>query len=206
VTAQAVSTASPPSKRRSARKHLRQRIRRERRELDPQERARCSARIVDRIRSQGVYMKARRVASFLAFDGEPDLAALHRAARRQGKQLFVPVLSGGEMRFALLKPHARTHGNAFGILEPRAPRYVDPDSLDLVLTPLVGFDERGTRLGVGGGYYDRCFHFLANRRLWRRPKLLGVAYDFQRLPRIDREIWDVPLWGVATPSGVLHFD
>lgn len=150
-------------------------------------------------------MKARRVALFLAFDGEPDLAALHLTARRQGKQLFVPVLSGGTMRFALLKPHARTRGNSFGILEPRSPEYVDPDGLDLVLTPLVGFDARGTRLGVGGGYYDRCFHFLVGRRLWRRPKLLGVAYDFQCVPRLNREIWDVPLWGVATPSGVRHF-
>ena len=62
--------------------------------------------------------------------------------------------------------------------EPRL--LVDPRSLDLVLTPLVAFDRRGTRVGVGAGYYDRCFRFLRLREIWRKPKLVGCAYQLQQ--------------------------
>ena len=58
---------------------------------------------------------------------------------------------------------ARLGTNFFGILEPDRARRIDPRRLDLVLTPLVAFDDRGVRIGVGRGYYDRCFKFLHAR-------------------------------------------
>ena len=63
------------------------------------------------------------------------------------------------------------------------------------------FDADGNRLGMGGGYYDR--HFAARRTgLWRRPALVGVAYGFQRVARIERAEWDVPLDAIVTESDV----
>ena len=55
---------------------------------------------------------------------------------------------------------------------------------------------------MGAGFYDRHFSFLRQRRAWRRPLLLGVAFDVQRLPRIAVAGHDVPLWGVVTERGV----
>ena len=69
-----------------------------------------------------------------------------------------------------------------------------------MLTPLVAFDDHGVRVGVGRGYYDRCFRFLRHRAHWRRPKLLGVAYELQRVPPLVPSSWDVPLWGVVTEA------
>jgi 5-formyltetrahydrofolate cyclo-ligase len=74
--------------------------------------------------------------------------------------------------------------------------------LDLVLVPLVGFDARGNRLGMGGGFYDRHFAFLRNRRAWRRPLLIGIAFDVQRVPRLSDAAHDVPLWGIVTERGI----
>jgi 5-formyltetrahydrofolate cyclo-ligase len=69
----------------------------------------------------------------------------------------------------------------------------------------VGFDDNGVRIGVGRGYYDRCFRFLRTRTYWRHPKLFGVAYELQRVPLQTRQSWDIPLWGAVTEAGVRRF-
>jgi 5-formyltetrahydrofolate cyclo-ligase len=77
---------------------------------------------------------------------------------------------------------------------------IQPLALDLVLTPLVGFDHKGNRLGMGGGYYDRSFAFLLRRQNWKKPRLVGLAYDFQQLDKLPAKNWDVPLTAVATDT------
>lgn len=188
-----------------ARTALRQQMRQRRRSLGVHERVAAQKALVRAIRPLAAFRKARRVGVYLAFDGEPDLDALIRAALKSRKQLFVPVLRGLQMFFAPLRSTGRMDRNFFGILEPRNAARAEKRSLDLVLTPLVAFDRRGTRIGVGRGYYDRCFAFLRHRRSWNRPKLLGVAYAFQQVGAIDRQPWDVPLWGVVTEQGVKIF-
>jgi 5-formyltetrahydrofolate cyclo-ligase len=141
----------------------------------------------------------------MAFDGEPSLARLVEAARRRGKVVYVPVLRGETMRFAELVPGAALRANPFGIMEPKVGERIDAGKLDLVLTPLVAFDDNGVRIGVGRGYYDRCFSFLRHRKTWRRPRLLGVAYELQRVAPLTPSPWDVPLWGVVTEAGVRRF-
>jgi 5-formyltetrahydrofolate cyclo-ligase len=79
---------------------------------------------------------------------------------------------------------------------------INPRWLDLVLVPLVGFDERGTRLGMGAGFYDRHFAFLRHRRTWHWPRLLGLAFDVQRVERLADAAHDVPLWGIVTERGI----
>jgi 5-formyltetrahydrofolate cyclo-ligase len=64
--------------------------------------------------------------------------------------------------------------------------------------PLVAFDEAGNRLGMGGGYYDRTFSFLKHRRCWFRPRLVGVAYEFQKVHKLDSCDWDIPMHAVVT--------
>ncbi len=73
--------------------------------------------------------------------------------------------------------------------------------LDLVFLPLVGFDARGMRLGMGGGYYDRAFAFRRVRRVWKKPLLIGFAYDLQRVPHLESAPHDVLLDAVVTEKG-----
>jgi 5-formyltetrahydrofolate cyclo-ligase len=184
---------------------LRKRLRTQRRELPEAFRVQADRAIQTHIRRLPEFRSAQRIALFLAFDGEPSLAALIDTARSHGKRLYVPVLRGMTMTFAELAVSAPLAKNFFGILEPKLGAPIDARRLDLVLTPLVAFDPRGVRIGVGRGYYDRCFRFLRNRSRWRRPKLLGVAYELQRVPSLTPASWDVPLWGAVTEAGVQRF-
>ena len=202
MTAQAgsISPASDPKRR-----QLRRDLRAKRRALPDAVREQADRAIHAHLRSLPELKRARRIALFLAFDGEPSLQRFIHAARRSRKHLYVPVLRGMTMTFAELAPSVTLAANFFGILEPKLGRKIDARKLDLVLTPLVAFDDHGVRIGVGRGYYDRCFRFLRQRSHWRRPKLLGVAYELQRVPRLESNAWDVPLWGVVTERGVQRF-
>lgn len=184
---------------------LRRELRAKRRDLPAEVRAAADRSIQRTILRLPEFHSARRIALFLPFDGEPALANVVVAARQRRKRIYAPVLRGATMTFAELAPDAHLTANFFGILEPQLGAKVDAHALDLVLTPLVGFDARGVRVGVGRGYYDRCFRFLAQHLHWRRPKLFGVAYELQRLPFIPARSWDVPLAGVVTEAGVTRF-
>jgi 5-formyltetrahydrofolate cyclo-ligase len=184
---------------------LRQRIRAERRALPPAAHAAADRAIAARLRGLDVFRRARRIAVFLAFDGEPSLRRVIEDAVRAGKRVYAPIITRRAMTFAELDHGKRLGTNFFGILEPDRAKRIDPRRLDLVLTPLVAFDDRGVRIGVGRGYYDRCFKFLHARSTWHRPKLLGVAYELQHVHTIAPEPWDVPLWGAITEARVRHF-
>jgi 5-formyltetrahydrofolate cyclo-ligase len=187
------------------RRQLRQRVRKARRELSAGARAAADRAIASHIRGLPEFHSARRIALFLAFDGEPSMNAVIATAAARGKRVYAPVLRGHDMHFAELDTGAALATNFFGILEPKLGSPIDARQLDLVLTPLVAIDDHGVRVGVGRGYYDRCFHFLLNRRRWRHPKLMGVAYELQRVPPQVRQPWDVPLYGLVTEAGVRRF-
>jgi 5-formyltetrahydrofolate cyclo-ligase len=178
-------------------------LRAARRDLSTAERKAADAAIVAHIKVLPAFRLAGRVALFFAFDGEPDLSPLIRFDQRQ--LFFAPVLVQGQMHFARLGPQMVLEPNFYGIPEPRPIELIDPRTLDLVLTPLVAFDARGNRIGVGAGYYDRCFAFLQRRRLWFKPKLVGTAYALQRIEPVDPNPWDVPLWGAVTENGFEGF-
>ena len=142
---------------------------------------------------------------YLANDGEIDLSPLIHKAWKLGKNVYLPALhKPGLERMTFLKYDLRTRlvNNRFGISEPPYSRRntIRHKALDLVLMPLVAFDNKGNRLGMGGGYYDRTFAYLHTRTRWNKPKLIGTAYDFQQVDSLPSDPWDVPLDGIATPS------
>jgi len=182
---------------------LRRRVRAARRAIEPRERKAADAAIVRHIRALPPFRSACRIALFFGFDGEPDLGPLIRFDRR--KEFFAPIITARDMHFARIGAGTELVANDFGIAEPHPAELIDPRALDLVLTPLVAFDDAGNRLGVGAGYYDRCFAFLGDRRTWFRPKLIGTAYALQKVEPMDPDPWDIPLWGAVTELGFERF-
>ncbi len=151
--------------------------------------------------------RIERVACYLPNDGEVDLTPLIERLALHGKACYLPVLDAQRPRrlwFAPYSPGDPLQANRFGIPEPiAAPRErVDARQLDLILMPLVAFDAMGYRLGMGAGYYDRTLAFLRRREHWRKPRLIGVAFELQRVERIASQAWDVPLDAIATESGL----
>jgi len=191
----------------SDREQLRRRMRRERRRLTAAERAEAAEQLTWRVLEQPLFVRARRIAFYLAVRGEMDVTPLMEHAWRMGKHVYLPVLvpyRHNRMWFAPYRPDQPLTPNRFGIPEPAVAvrEMINPRALDLALVPLVAFDGRCRRLGMGGGYYDRTFGFLRYRRSWRRPALLGVAYEFQRVARLTAASWDVDLTAVATDEAV----
>lgn len=151
----------------------------------------------------------RRVAVYFAYGHEADLSAVIALARRRRCQLYLPVITDfrhSRMRFVRYHVDSPMRTNRYGIAEPypRNAAITPVRRLDVVLLPLVAFDARGWRLGSGAGFYDRALHHLRAGRRWRKPKLIGVGYECQRVPRLQPDHWDVPLDGILTERGLHH--
>jgi 5-formyltetrahydrofolate cyclo-ligase len=187
---------------------LRQQLRRARRALDAHEHAQRGVAITRQLVNHRLFRAAQHIACYLSNDGEVDLTPLMHQAWGMGKTVYLPVLSSmhhNRLHFLPYVPGDTLMANQFGIPEPlrHSRRTTLLTHLDLVLTPLVGFDQQGNRLGMGGGYYDRTFAYLRRRQYWRKPHLLGVAFDLQQCAmEIPHRPWDVPLEGVVTESGM----
>ena len=167
--------------------------------LDDAQRVTASATICDRIIQSHEFRSARTIACYLPTANEVDPTQVIERAWRANKRVFVPVTDAhGTMNFCEVTPTSVVTQNDFGIFEPVAGLFVDAKTLDLVITPLVAFDDDNNRIGMGGGYYDRCFHFLGKRRKWLKPKLIGVAFACQKVEKIASDTWDIPLYRVVT--------
>jgi 5-formyltetrahydrofolate cyclo-ligase len=185
---------------------LRRTLRARRAALSPEARRDAARRLAAHVVTTSAFRVSRRIAAYLTNNGEIDAARVLVRAQHLGKRCFLPVLSRitwDRLWFAPIEPGVRFRPNRFGILEPQVPaaRLVRADELDLILMPLVAFDARGNRLGMGGGFYDRSLEFLLHRRRWHKPRLLGLAYDFQRVDSLTPNGWDIPLDGVVTDNG-----
>jgi len=197
-----MTNTSTYAMRETARRHLRAR----RRALEPSERRTAQCTIARNLQRMRAYQRARTIAVYCGIDGEVDLSSVVAHAQSSGKSTFAPILARNGLRFIEIGTNDALRRNRFGIPEPEGGRRIDPRRLDVVLTPLVAFDDRGNRLGMGKGYYDRTFGFLKMRTHWRKPKLIGVGFDFQKVDHLATQHWDVPLWGAVTNGGVHYFE
>jgi 5-formyltetrahydrofolate cyclo-ligase len=192
-----------------ARRALRREYRARRRAITPEERTAAATSAATHLGRAGLLRPGSDVAAYIPTDGEFDPAPLLALARRRGCRIYMPVLTRlpGTMAFGPLDaPPQAWRRNRYGMAEPGGvPALLRrPRDLDLVLVPLVAFDSRGHRLGMGAGYYDRAFAFLRHRTAWRSPRLLGLAFDAQQAEGLEPAAWDVPLWGVLTESRLLR--
>jgi 5-formyltetrahydrofolate cyclo-ligase len=186
-----------------SRPQLRRLLRQKRRALSASAQRQAAQGLYRQLAQQPQFRRARHIALYLPNDGEIDPRPLLREAQRRGKRIYLPVLSAWprtKMVFQRITRHEKLAGNRFRILEPRPQpaRQRKIWALDLVLLPLVGFDDRGGRLGMGGGFYDRSLAYLRQRKNWHKPTLLGLAHECQRVDALAMASWDVPLQATVT--------
>ncbi|WP_448725532.1 5-formyltetrahydrofolate cyclo-ligase [Pseudomonas farris] len=185
------------------RPQLRRMLRKARRALTPSQQREAARGLYKQLAQHPLFRRAKHISLYLPNDGEIDPRLLMRAAQRQGKAIYLPVLSAWprtKMVFQRIRPGEKLKPNRFRIPEPRhnIAQQRKVWALDLVLLPLVGFDDVGGRLGMGGGFYDRSLAYLARRKNWRKPTLLGLAHECQKVQRLAQASWDVPLQGTVT--------
>ncbi len=192
------------------RSNQRRQLRNRRCALETAERLQRSRLLCRQLAKHHLFRNSQRIAAYLSADGEIDPHPLIERAWAMNKQVYLPVLrpfGDNRLWFARYEPGTPLVKNRYGIAEPEIDhdKRVETSALDLVLTPLVGFDQEGNRLGMGGGFYDRSFAGLLRRRHWLKPRLVGLAYDFQQVEHLPAQPWDVPLTAVATDSRITEF-
>jgi 5-formyltetrahydrofolate cyclo-ligase len=179
------------------RKALRREARERRRAAPASERIAAAQALAGRLLALPFMPTRGRVAGYWAVDGEVGLHAWQLGLPAD-VDYCLPVLDGERLRFAPWRPGAALVSNRYGIPEPdvAAADLLDAADMQLVVAPLVAFDARCHRLGMGAGWYDRGFAFRRGRAA--PPWLVGAAFSSQQVESVAPEPWDVPLDAVCT--------
>ena len=170
-----------------------------RRKLAASERKKASRMICKRVIESREFSSSKFLGIYLPMHDEVDTREIIQRAWRANKRVFVPILRGStQMLFCEIEPQTELEQNRLGIWEPSRGRLIEPEKLDLVVAPTVAFDTDNHRIGMGAGFFDRCFAFLRLRKHWLRPKLLGVAFRCQKVEKIKPNAWDIRLYRIIT--------
>ena len=147
-----------------------------------------------------IIKKCKTVAAYLNLPSEVNLSEFIHKAQERGQSVCVPVLDKTEkvmgfrdlpVDFERQKNQAREELMLLTQKKRRLPE------LECALIPLLVFDSRGNRIGMGRGYYDKFF-----RNPKTRPLLIGIAYELQKAEKIIPQKWDVRLDMIATEHGL----
>jgi 5-formyltetrahydrofolate cyclo-ligase len=139
-----------------------------------------------------LFVPDRTVAAYVAIGGEADPAALLAEAAAVGCRTTLPHVTGtaAPMRFLAWAPGDPLDAGPFGLRQPRA----DADVVvpDIVLVPLLAFDDALNRLGQGAGHYDRALSLMPEAIA------IGIAWSVQQVDALPADPWDAPLDAVLT--------
>ena len=138
------------------------------------------------------------VSSYWPFRGEFDLRGWIGALRERGVRPALPVVveKRRPMQFRLWAPGCRMERGIWNIPVPAGAETVTPD---IVIAPLVGFDDRRFRLGYGGGYFDRTLASLEPK-----PFVVGIGTAASRLATIHPQPHDIPMDAIVTEDAALR--
>lgn len=141
-----------------------------------------------------IFIKAQTVLAYFSFQQEPDLSFWF-FDRCQHRQWGFPRCVGKSLVWHAWQPGDRLQTGTYNISEPdtNAP-LLNLDRVDLVLVPAIACDNRGYRLGYGGGFYDR----MLSSPLWAGKPTIGIIFDFAYLSEIPVESWDRKLDYICT--------
>ena len=187
---------------------LRRELRRQRGAMTAAQRRDAGQQLVRHALRHRLLTRARRIGVYIPANSEIDVLPLLQRALGMGIKCHLPIVPGRRRKklwFTRLGDRPAWVLNRYGIPEYHAPpaRKGRAYQLETLFMPLLGFDARGWRIGMGGGYYDASLAGLARRRFLRKPRLIGVAFSTQQVDRIPRDPWDIPLDGVLTERGYL---
>ncbi|WP_076489288.1 5-formyltetrahydrofolate cyclo-ligase [Alkalispirochaeta americana] len=186
-------------------KNLRSSLSRTVRELDPLVRSAAQEQIIGQILELSAWGQSDSVFAYSAMDDEVDLSELLLAARKEGKEVFLPRVGEGKKEMAFFRafperensPCLSLERHRLGFLQPSGKDDSEaiPGNASIVIIPGRAFDLQGRRLGRGGGYYDRWL-----TRVDPGIALLGVAFGCQVVPEVPCDPWDVAVTRVLRDS------
>ncbi len=143
------------------------------------------------------------ISGFWPIRSEVDVRPLMAVLRDKGARLCLPaIIDQTTIVFRELVRGAPMIDMGFGTAGPGPEAEVlDPE---IMLVPLAAFDSGGQRIGYGAGYYDRAISKLIAKGI--KPRLIGIAFDCQKVAAVPVEPHDIPLHEILTESGLRRFD
>lgn len=167
-------------------KHLRSQLIKKRDELNQETVLRLSKCIAEKLKRESVFKKAQTIAIYLSFRNEVDTWRLIKEVITL-KKICVPVIGENrQMHFVYIDDLEHLHKNQYGIYEPISDQIVDKDEIDMVVVPLVGYNDQNYRIGYGGGYYDRYLSQYHGKKI-------GIAFQMQCNNDFVPDSYDIPL-------------
>jgi 5-formyltetrahydrofolate cyclo-ligase len=154
-----------------------------------------SDRLCTHLQTSPPFTSAQTILAYFSFRQEPDLSPVFAdSSRHWGFSRCV----GDALSWHIWKLGDTLQKGTYGILEPdsAAPKF-EPTEVDLILVPAVACDQRGYRLGYGGGFYDR----MLSSPEWESKPTIGIVFEFAYLPQLPIDKWDKPLKAICTETG-----
>jgi 5-formyltetrahydrofolate cyclo-ligase len=178
---------------------LRDYLKQQRANLSADYRQHAEQKILQQFISLSEFQSAQHIAIYLSFQSEVNTQKIIEYAWSKNKKIYLPVMQENKtLSFFLYDQHTPLIKNKWNILEPTDfSKKISVEQLELVIFPLLGFDQHLTRLGYGQGFYDRTFNFMLQSKK-EKTAPIGLAFECQRQHQLVRHEWDVPLWKIIT--------
>lgn len=179
---------------------LRHQLWAQRKQLKPSVQAHAAQQMTRLLLQRDYFHQAQTIALYMAHRNEIPTTFILEKIFSFNKQAYLPCIQEARLTFIKIERTTPLTPNQWGILEPRNPYPpIALEQLDLVLVPLVAFDQHKNRLGMGGGYYDKTFAF---KKVGTKPILVGLAYHFQQVESVPHNALDIKLDEVITDQAV----
>ena len=177
------------------RKAERERLIQSRLAVSADARTAMAARIADGLDELIGDVAGKMVSLYWPFRGEPDLRPWMATVVDRGGRTALPIVieKGHPLVFKAWKAGEPLEKGVWNIPVPAAG---DPVFPDVVIAPIVGIDPNRYRLGYGGGFFDRTLAAMP-----RKPLVIGVGYELQRIATIYPQPHDIPMAAVVTEAG-----
>ena len=141
---------------------------------------------------------------YFPYKKEIHLDLLIDEIRVNSNNIYMPkIFSNKKMKFNLLSEDSILKANQYGIKEIENTEYLEPGLFDTMFIPFVGVDINGSRLGYGGGYFDRALEGIS--LLNKRPLIIGMGFDYQIVNEEFGMSYDVKYDIIITETRVLSF-
>ncbi|MHC4482705.1 MAG: 5-formyltetrahydrofolate cyclo-ligase [Planctomycetota bacterium] len=173
-------------------------------EMSEEQRSEKSKRACRNLVSTTQFQSASGVMMYLSLPHEVDTSEAILCAWQLGKTVAVPKISWQQRHMIPVQINSLETGfstGASGLRNPVTGVPMSIEEIDLVVTPALGFDGKGNRLGRGGSYYDR---FFANEEL--KAVRCGFAFAEQRIDSIPVTQHDEPVDFLVTDEEVIYFN
>ena len=187
-------------------KILRKEILTKRNNIDVVEKEEMDKKILNKFYESKYYRESKNIFIYISYDSEINTKEIINKSLIDNKKIYVPrtefktrLMDAVEIRSLddLIE-------SEYGILEPSIYEpHIEPNELDLIVVPGVGFDRNGGRMGYGAGFYDRYFKKISKDKMKKIVKL-ALAYDFQILEDVPMNEQDVPVNYIITETKFIY--